>query len=322
MTNDYSLFSRREFLQENLQSLEYDLFVSAFNESERVRSVFEGVRADQRHWLLQPEYRYQESEWPVADTVYAPLAPVSEAEFWLDYFDQTHIDSQYRGARVGIDITGMMRPHLVLLPRLLRAAGWDQVDFLYSDPVAYASGDKTQFAQGAIERVAQVEGFEGDHTADAGDNDLLVIGAGYDDELIRRVAESKPAARKIQLFGLPSLQPHMYQESHLRAQGADESVGPGGHASTIFAPANNPFMTAQVLHDRVNRERDVRGLSNLYLSPLGTKPQVLGFAWYYLLECVDTASSVIFPYAPYYTRETTTGLSRTSVYRMELQWAW
>src|SRR3546814_20794343 len=73
-------------------------------------------------------------------------------------------------------------------------------------------------------------------------------------------------ARKLLMFGLPSLQPDMYQESRLRIARASEAVGEAADADLIFAPANNPFVTAQELSFAVEAERrSGRGVSNLYL---------------------------------------------------------
>src|SRR3546814_10970317 len=111
-------------------------------------------------------------------------------------------------------------------------------------------------------------------------------------------------ARKLLMFGLPSLQPDMYQESRLRIARASEAVGEAADADLIFAPANNPFVTAQELSFAVEAERPSgRGLSNLYLSPLGPKPQVLGFGLSYLRACVGQAAAIHFPYAGRYSRE-------------------
>jgi hypothetical protein len=111
----------------------------------------------------------------------------------------------------------------------------------------------------------------------------------------------------------------MYEENRLRAAKAEEAIGPLPGRSILFAPANDPFATAQELHDRIGEER-LRGLANLYMSPLATKAQVLGFGLYYLCECVNGPASVIFPFAEYYSRETSVGLSRVWVFRLELDW--
>jgi hypothetical protein len=316
---DYSLLRREEYSADELDKLpSWDVFISAYNQSERVKVLFGNVRAATRQWLIHPEYDLPASDLPSDGQVFS-LQSRDEAEFWHDYFDQSNFDQMPTDARVCIDITGFMRPHLMLFPRLLRDRGFQRLDVIYTDPKAYQSGEKTPFTKGAVTEIRQVRGFEGSHVPEAGENDLLVIGAGYDDELIRRVAENKRSARKIEMFGLPSLQPHMYEENRLRAAKAEEAVGPLPSRSFLFAPANDPFATAQELHDRLREER-AKGLTNLYMSPLATKAQALGYALFYLCECIGEPASVVFPYAEFYSPETSVGLARAWFYRLELDW--
>jgi hypothetical protein len=112
----------------------------------------------------------------------------------------------------------------------------------------------------------------------------------------------------------------MYQENVLRAFLAEEAVGrnTADPASSYFAPANDPFATASTLREIVGRIDSRRPITNLYLSPLATKPQVLGFAVYYLTERRNSATSVIFPFCDAYEQETSTGLSRVWKYSVEL----
>ena len=210
-----------------------------------------------------------------------------------------------------------MRPHLAFLLVLLRWSGVRKVHFIYTDPERYVKAENTQFTKGPVTEVRQIAGFEGTHSTDT-TNDLLIIGAGYDHQLIRRIAEFKENSRKLQLFGLPSLQPSMYQESVISANRAAESLGSAAQNDVLFAPASDPFVTAQVLHDRIERERSRRMITNLYLAALGTKPQVLGFALFFVTECLESATSVLFPYAERYTQETSKGISRIWHYTVEL----
>jgi hypothetical protein len=205
----------------------------------------------------------------------------------------------------------------MFLMRWLRGVGVKKFDVLYTDPVRYVHEENTEFTQGPVIEVRQVAGYEGQHVPESGYADLLLIGAGYDHELIKRVAEHKASARKIQLFGLPSLMPDMYQESVLRASQAAEAIGSGAEYNLLFAPANDPFVTAQIIHDEVERERGRGELSNLYLCPVGTKAQTVGFALYYLTECMGKAVSIVFPFAARYQRETTKGVSRVWRYTLE-----
>lgn len=150
----------------------------------------------------------------------------------------------------------------------------------------------------------------------------MVIGSGYDDKRITDVSRNKANARKVQLFGFPSLQPDMYQENVIRAYRAEEASTGGekyfiDSATSIFAPANDPFVTAQSLKEFLDNENKRRKITNLYLSPLSTKSQTLGFALYYITECLDEPVSIIFPYCSGYTRETTSGISKIWKYTIE-----
>lgn len=316
---DYSLLYRHEFSSTELEQMpQWDVFLSAFNKSGRVRKLYDAVKADRKEWVIHPEYDFAESDLPTDGDV-RKLTSRDEAEFWQDYFIQANFDQFPLDSKICVDITGFMRPHIMLLPLLLRERGFTKLDVLYADPQAYQDGDETPFTKGAVTEVRQVRSFEGIHNLDHS-RDVLVIGAGYDDELIRRVAEDKLATRKLQMFGLPSLQPHMYGESRRRVAAAEEAVGVLRSKSLMFAPANDPFATAQELHDRLKEEARQQGYTNLYLSPLATKAQTLGFALYYLCECVGTNTSMIFPFAEYYSHETSVGLSRVWLYRLELDW--
>ena len=316
---DYTLLRKQVFAPGELGQLPtWDVFLSAYNQSYRVTHIFDVVASHEKHWLVHPEYGFAESDLPTSGPVWK-LTSRDEAEFWEQFFDDAGADAWPVDTRICIDSTGFMRPHLMLLLLLLRMRGFTFLQVVYSDPVAYESDDRTTFTKGPIQKVRQVRGFEGVHVPDAGDEDLLIIGAGYDAEPIRRVAEDKRAARKLQMFGLPSLQPHMYQENRFRAAAAEEAVGPLPARSLLFSPAYDPFTTAQELHETVEREKD-KGLSNLYLTSLATKPQALGYAFYYLCELAGGPASMIFPYAESYSQETTVGLTRLWLYDFELDW--
>ena len=128
----------------------------------------------------------------------------------------------------------------------------------------------------------QVKGFQGSHDLDT-TTDLLIINSGYDDILISHVGEHKSNAAKIQIFGFPSLKADFYQENVFRASKAEEDVTPhvGDKKRFVFAPAYDPFATAGVLRETVKKRKREKGITNLYLSPLATKSQLLGFSIYY-----------------------------------------
>jgi hypothetical protein len=294
------------------RSNEWTLFVSAYNASRRVSDVFEAIRTPKKHWLRQREYQYEATHLLPAGLFGGGEG--NESDILRRYREESGVDLTTEV--VCLDITGFMRPLLMHMVAFLIRNGVRRFFALYSDPARYRKNEDTVFSKGSVTEVRQVSGFEGLHIADSS-NDVLVIGAGYDDELMRRVAEAKANAKKLQMFGFPSLSADMYQQSVLRASKAAETIGVKGDHDLLFAPANDPFVTAQVLSDRIESERRRGSISNLYLSPLGTKPQALGFALFYEMECRETSTSIIFPFSEGYESETTEGIARTWVYEIE-----
>lgn len=322
---DYSIFSHSELAPGSVGDLEFDIFLSSYNSSDRVQAVFDGVKSPKKIWLEHPEYGYDSEE--ISEIVVGSLhtafrgqADESEIDFWFRLFDELELSRNIPEYTLGIDITGMMRSHIIVLPMVLAGMGLKRVSVIYSDPRAYFSGIDTKFTIGSVDKVAQIPGFEGVHSTSTQTREALIIGAGYDDSLIRAAAESKGSADHYVLIGLPSLQPHMYQESKVRVQQASESIHNFRDRSYLYAPANNPFMTAQAISDKVKSLRASVPDLNIYLSPVGAKTQVLGFSWFFLCECRDSATSIIFPYAPSYSRETSVGISRIHIFDFELDW--
>jgi hypothetical protein len=115
------------------------------------------------------------------------------------------------------------------------------------------------------------------------------------------------------------LRADMYQENVLRAFKASDAIGTNKtfDIDRFFAPANDPFITAATLSEIVKLRERHGPITNLYLSPLATKPQALGFALYYLAECVGKNASILFPISTRYERETSTGLSRVWKYTVQ-----
>ena len=315
---DYTIFYKTKYRpDEDWQNeTHWDLLISAYNDSERVREIFERANSDEKHWLILHDYAYGEEEYPTSGKVFAPR-DTHEAGFIQEYVEESGVE--FNNKKLCIDITGFMRPHLMFLIKYLWMNDVRNFDVLYTDPTRYTKKDETKFTDEVISEVRQIAGYEGNHIPDTS-RDVLIIGAGYDHQLIAHVAESKDKSRKIQMFGLPSLQADMYQENVLRASRAAESVGfnAGDESNNFFAPANDPFVTASVLQEIVATLNNREPLTNLYLSPLATKPQVLGFALYYLTEQQNNAASIIFPFAGKYTRETSTGISKIWKYGVEL----
>jgi hypothetical protein len=164
--------------------------------------------------------------------------------------------------------------------------------------------------------VRPIQGFEGQHNTNM-DEDVLIIGIGYDHSLISRVILEKESARLIQLHCFPSLSADMYHESILRLDRVTSTGKGRPHEQVLFSSANDPFVTAAALSDAYGALKR-RHLTNLYLSPLATKPHTLGFGLFYLRELEAAPASLIFPFSRAYSRETGSGIGRTWLYPIML----
>jgi hypothetical protein len=268
--------------------------------------------------VAHPEYGYESHECP-SDVLHSPAGVDDEAAFvsWMLDVGKTRVGQDLTTVRLMVDITGFMRAELVHLFQVLRSVGVTSLDCVYAEPAMYRRKAWTGFSKG-VKQVRQVRGCEGTHEL-SHTKSVLVIGAGYDDTLMSAVAESKAGARKVMLFGLPSLAMDMYQEGVWRVNKAAESIGApvlSRSFDTLFAPANDPFVTADVVHDFATHVLD--GSTSLYLCPLGTKTQVLGFALCYAKLGNLAPASVLLPFPHQYERETGTGLGRIWEYEVRL----
>ena len=294
---------------------EWDVFISAYVPGERTTYVFKRAKATHKKWLIFPEYNIKVNEYPTAD-VYCG-AGHDEADFIGDFWNTLPTNAQ--DLRICIDITGFIRPYLIYLVRWLQENDVARFDAIYSEPVQYQSQELTEFSGDEVKEVRQVSGYEGVHNTDTS-NDVLIIGVGYEDNLISRVAESKAKATKLQLIGFPSLRADMYQQNILCVKRAEESLGGtvDDEDRTFFAPANDPFVAASKVSAIVRQWNRPNPITNLYLCPLSTKAHVLGFALYYLTERRKSATSVIFPFEERYNRNTSIGIARIWKYTVEL----
>ena len=114
--------------------------------------------------------------------------------------------------------------------------------------------------------------------------------------------------------------PEMYHENVCQAELAAEAIGGGvaNRTNNFFAPAYDPFITAFVLKKIVAGIKKHGDFSNLYLCPLATKAQVLGFSLFYLMEMNDTPCSIIYPFCDELEKKTSEGISRIWKYTVEL----
>jgi hypothetical protein len=292
-------------------SMQWDIFISAYNDSERVKTIFTQVKAQKKYWVSIPEYDYEDIEIP-NDGIHLTSTSRNEADFVAESISP--IKDDLIKSRVCIDITGFMRPHILYILYYFKTIGLNSFDVLYSEPQHYKRKEDTEFTVDGVKDVRQINGYEGIHNMTDHTNDILIVGVGYDHDLISRTIMSKDAARLIQLRSLPSLSADMYQESILRLERASSAIGNVADDTVYFSSANDPYVTAAVLSEAYQKISKYRAITNLYLCPLATKVQALGFGLFYQRELVGQSASIIFPFSTRYNRETTGGLGRSWVY--------
>ena len=315
--NDYTIFYKRELPIHSAwdSHQRWDILISAYVPNVRVTKVFAKAAATHKYWLMFPEYNYTIGDYPSGDVFHGSFD--GEATFISDFW--TTLPENAPNLRICVDISGFIRPYLIFLVRWLYERGVKRFDAIYSEPEQYHKRELTEFSGDVVKEVRQVAGCEGTHVPDIS-GDVLIIGTGYEDNLIAHVAENKAKAKKLQLIGFPSLRADMYQENVLRVRRAEESLGGpvDDEFHTFFTPANDPFVTASVLQKIVKRRNLKKRITNLYLCPLSTKAHVLGFTLFYLTECLNDATSIIFPFEEVYSQKTSRGLARIWKYTVEL----
>lgn len=296
------------------RGVSWDLFISAYNNSQRVQTVFQDVPATRRSWWVIPEYGYGADDLAeLHDPIV--LAPGSEAQVIKAGLAGSGFDPT-TDKRLCIDITGLMRPHILFLMAHLQDVGVTQFDFLYTEPAQYSRRAETRFSIGEDIRVVSVEGYVGAHDSDT-TGDLLVIGIGYDHHLISHAIQAKENARVIELHSFPSLSADMYHESILRLDRVGSERSRVGN-EVQFSSANDPFVVAASLAAAVRIAETRRRVTNIYFSPLATKPQAVGFGLHYLKRMRGTPASIIYPLRPNYDKETSTGVGRSWIYPIHL----
>jgi len=311
---DYSIFYRRTVCVERMscELPQFDIFVSAYNSSGRVRQVFADIRARQKYWLIHPEYYYSTVEEP---TGFPKINPSQRDEV-------TQVNELL--AKIGnlskkticIDITGMMRHVLMFLVAKFAHMGVKEFTALYSEPDAYLKQEETTFSTTTSGKPRPIGGMGGS-THSAG-RDHLIIAVGYDHKLISEVANHKDSSTVYPVFGFPSLSADMYQQSAVCAsKSGDIALERDWVSNRKFAPANDPFSTASIVSEIVRDIDRKGGAANVYLSPLSTKAQALGFAVYWLLEGRSRdATIMLMPECLTYSRETSIGFNQ----EFQLKW--
>ena len=311
MIMNYNYLKKEKFDSiEDLRILEpYDCLISSYVEVDRVREPSQKIPCNELWWVCADKAQCKGMN---GNRVFC-IAEDSDGGI-----AKSLMEAKYK--KICIDMTGFIIPELLLLLRILHINGFHSIDVIYTEPNQYKRNEDTQFSDTLLE-VKQIFGYAGLHISDM-TNDLLVIAAGYDHSRSVDVANAKKSANnKVLLFGFPPLSPGMFQENILRAYQAESAVGSDCFKNlemNIFAPANDPFSTAQALKEFMDHPRK-KTFTNVYFSPLSSKPQALGMALFYIWENGwEKEWSIIYPFCCKYNNDTSQGISKIWRYKVEL----
>jgi hypothetical protein len=197
MSIDYTIFYKYSLDPKSnwAETQKWDMFISAYNTNERVQNVYNSVQAEKKKWIVHSEYEFTPDKCPKEKNSFLPKHGLRE-----DDCIQQFLAEYCTGIEDGslcIDITGFMRPHLMFLLRVLEVKEIKNFDVLYSEPGQYLNSENTEFAQGTVRDVRPISGFEGLHQPSMGtEEDLLIIGAGYEHHLMRHVANANYCSSK------------------------------------------------------------------------------------------------------------------------------
>ena len=136
----------------------WDVFISAWDGSERVQRALELARAALKVSLVHPEYGLPHTSVPGGGTFTLQGDEAEGILAFVAHLEDLGVDLS--SVRLGIDITGMIRPHIALLTRMVRAHGVQKFDVVYSEPVSYADRENTKFTSGDVIEVREIIGFE------------------------------------------------------------------------------------------------------------------------------------------------------------------
>lgn len=318
---DYACFFRRnvDVTKISVELPLFDIFVSAYNSSDRVKDVFSAIRATRKVWIVHPEYGFDKAAIGLAFEAVWPDAhgEIQQVDALLNTL------GDITGKRLCVDVTGFMRHVLIFLVARLEHMGLGEFIALYSEPQAYAKQEDTTFSTTISGNVGPIAGMRGRNITAASQVDHLILSVGYDQKFISAIAKAKDHARVHPIFAFPSLSADMFQQSALSSFGSGEVArNPNWISNRRFAPANDPFATADVVSQLIGQIDRDNDSGNIYLAPLSTKVQALGFAIYWLFEGRHRTKggvSIILPECLTYSHETSVGLKRLWAFTVELK---
>ena len=132
---DFLLDTKQLIYPGKSDCITWDFFISAYNDSDRVKEVFSKINSNQKFWFIHSEYNYKVDQLPPGLLLPYPCTG-SEDDVIISAFDSV-LSSLHSESRICIDVTGMMRPHILFLLFYLKNRGIFSFDLIYTEPKHY-----------------------------------------------------------------------------------------------------------------------------------------------------------------------------------------
>lgn len=310
-----------ESFNDKLPSI-YDFFLSAYTEEDIVTETYSKINATEKYWIICPEYSIDKTKIPNDYFDYKIQNQDNrEAEYMLALFKEKLEDK--KDLNICIDATGFMKPYIIFLLILLKEKGFKKIDLIYTEPQSYEKNGATEFSdKESVINVRNIKTFDSYYQKSNSD-DLYIINAGYTSKFVNKVLANIKVKEKKVLVGFPSLQPIMYQENIINLEKSNGYLGLDPTDDLLYAPANNPFITAHIVSKYIkNYRQENNNISNIYLSPLATKAQTIGLTLFYLFEKdiyaeEDISIHIRYPFTDSYSSKAGIGYFCINKYTIE-----
>lgn len=314
---DYDIYYRDSLSELDISNLKnIDIFISAYNESERVGRVYNKIVAKNKFWFIQPEYHFSEKTISNLNNIIISNH-FDESKQVKDIID--NFDYDLKNKIIYIDCTGFMRHTLVFLIIKLGVIGLKKINIIYSEPISYIDNDNTKFS----ELCREVRAIKGTNFTKEGKKESTIMSIGYDSELMSQMLNAFEGVIFYPLFSFPSLSADMFQQSIIKSSNIQFSnIKNASNHNRNFAPAHDPFSTAKAISILVKKIKN-DNISNIYLSPLSTKAQVIGHTYFWWKEQKELRSSgvninITLPIPCSYQSKTSRGVGRIWNYTLEM----
>lgn len=183
--------------------------------------------------------------------------------------------------RITIDVSTPIKWHLLILLKLLDLRDLlDKIRFLYTEPEDYCTNLFQPLSFG-IKEIFPIPMYHGNY--DFSNEDLLVLILGYEGSRAMALYENIDPTETLLLIADPPYHPEWKGRTEKMNK---EIINIVGESKIEYIHSRNPFSVAtklyEILSDRKYSEY------NHIISPLGTKPQILGLYLYLATNPMNT----------------------------------